>query len=184
MTTPELLDFYKSILDEPEDLAKPPLNFRMIVADPAGMGPKGGIVVDQKRAPGQLGKLQFAQTSHKVWNIETSNIGRFHFAELRSKTPPDFLRIDGNTINMTPDAQLTEIIFSRSLDGSWKVVPHSQVSLYPQLTYSDMATFSTAKIRFGTVWRSAWAFGCFAPHKRPFLDTSRDLRIWKFFIHR
>lgn len=174
MTTSQLLDFYESILDETENAAIPPLDFKMAIADPAGMGSKGGIIVDQKRAPGQLGKLRFAQTSHKVWNIETSNISRFHFAELRSKMPPEILQIDGNTISITPDAQLTRMIFSRSLDGSWKVVIHAQVDLYLQLTHSDMAT-SPATIYFRTTWRSAWAFGCFTPHKRPLFDTSRDL---------
>ena len=183
MTTSQLLDFYGSILDDIGDPAMPALNFQMIVADPAGMGPRGGIIVDQKRAPGQLGKLRFRQINNKVWNIETSNISRFHFAELRSKTPPDSLRIDGNTMNITLDAQLTGMIFSRSLDGSWKVAPLGPVDLYLQLTHSDIAA-SRATIYFRTTWRSAWAFGCFTPHKRPLLDTSRDLRIWKTFIHK
>ena len=183
MTTSQLLGFYDSILDQNGDLAMPPLNFRMVVADPAGMGPKGGIIVDQKRAPGQLGKLRFAQTNHKVWSIETSNISRFHFAELRSKTPPDLLRIDGNMININLDAQLTGMRFSRSLDGSWKVVPDTQVGLCLQLTHSDMAT-SSARICFRTAWRSTWAFGCFTPHKRPFFDIFRDLSMWKLFVHR
>ena len=174
MTTSQLLDFYESVLDKTEDPSRPPLNFKMIVADPAGMGAKGGIIVDQKRAPGQLGRLRFAQTTHKFWNIETSNISRFHFAELRLKMPPDFLQIDGNTINITPDAEMTGMMFSRSLDGSWKVVPHARVNLYLQLTHSDMATSSTT-IYSRTTRRSAWASGCFTPHQRPLFDTSRDL---------
>ena len=174
MTTSQLLDFYERILDENENAVMPPSHFKMAIADPAGMGSKGGIIVDQKRAPGQLGKLRFAQTNHKVWNIETSNISRFHFAELRSKIPPEILEIDGSTINIMPDAQFTRMIFSRSLDGSWKVVLHAQVDLYLQLTHSDMAT-SSATIYSRAAWCSAWAFGCFTPHKRPLFDTSRDL---------
>ena len=69
MTTPPLLDFYKSILDGAGGIHVRPCDVEIVVADPASMGPKRGIVIDQKRSPTQLGHMKFSQNPDKVWVI-------------------------------------------------------------------------------------------------------------------
>ena len=121
-TTEPLLHFYETVLKENKDSKPPPPSFELVVASSASMGSKGGIIVDQKRIPSQLGRLKFAQSRQNAWNIRTSNIRRFHFDGTRSKIPPDFLLIDGNDIPLTPTNQTVHLAFLRSPDGSWKVI--------------------------------------------------------------
>ena len=125
MTTPWLLQFYNRILDGDVDRRLSADKVEMVLADVANMGPKGGIMVDQKISPSQLGRLEFERTSNRVWTIKTSNISRFHFDRLQSMTPPAFLQIDDSDIALNADNRLTDSNFSRSLDGSWKVIAHA-----------------------------------------------------------
>lgn len=125
MTTPWLLQFYNRILDGDVDRRLSVDKFEMVVADVASMGPKGGIIVDQKMSPSQLGRLEFERTSNRTWTIRTSNISRFRFDRLQSMISPAFLQIDDSDIALNADNQLTDSDFSRSPDGSWKVTAHA-----------------------------------------------------------
>lgn len=125
MTTPWLLQFYNRILDGDVDRGLSPDRFEMVVADVASMGPKGGIIVDQKMSPSQLGRLEFVRTSNRKWTIRTSNISRFRFDRSQSMIPPAFLQIDDSEIALNADNQLTDSHFSKSPDDSWKVLAHS-----------------------------------------------------------
>lgn len=136
MTTPWLLHFYNRVLDGDVDRRLSVDQFEMVVADVASMGPKGGIIVDQKMSPSQLGMLEFERTSNRTWTIRTSNISRFRFDRLQSMISPAFLQIDHSGIALNANDRLTDSNFSRSPDGSWKVTAHAiQQPLAPADAY-------------------------------------------------
>lgn len=171
MTTPPLLHFYEAILTKTENLGPPPLSFEIVIADPASMGSKGGIIVDQKRAPSHLGKLKFAQLSQRTWDIKTSNIARFHFDSMLGRPTPESLYIDGHNTVLPAGAQLIDISFSRSSDGLWKVTNNSTNQSNPQLIDVDLARYLMA-VHLAAAWYSAWALGCDASHKGLLLNTN------------
>ena len=120
MTTPPLLRFYETVLNATGDIGAQLQDSSMVVADPASMGSKKAIRVDQKSNPGQLGKLQF-RTNQTIWDVRTSNISRFHFDGGLLNAMPDHLCIDGTEVSLPAEGKLAEWGFSRSSDGWWVV---------------------------------------------------------------
>ncbi|KAL9005709.1 MAG: hypothetical protein Q9188_001522 [Gyalolechia gomerana] len=81
MTTQNLLEFYNNILEGEAADHSVPSSFGFVVADPASMGAKGGLVVDQLLSSGLLGRVKAEfLASTRTWHLHTSNIRRIHFA--------------------------------------------------------------------------------------------------------
>ena len=135
MSTTPLRNFYFNVLDHATERATLPLNFSIVVANPADMGSRGGILVDQLRTPNQLGKIDVRRSSFKdSWTLETSNIRRFHFAPSRTTTLPLELTIDGS--HFTP-SELEGMV------GGWLICSKGnswQVCTVPQRCWSDWLT--------------------------------------------
>ncbi|RUP44619.1 hypothetical protein BC936DRAFT_149213, partial [Jimgerdemannia flammicorona] len=55
------------------------LEFTLTVANPAGTGSKGGVMVEQLRVPYRLGKIRVVITDNGIWTLKTTNIRRFKF---------------------------------------------------------------------------------------------------------
>lgn len=120
MVTSPLRKIYDTILDGRAALPTLPQSFTIVVANPADMGFRGGLVVDQLDAPNQLGKVEVVvESTLKLCTLKTSNVSRFHFDS-------------GSLLNMRPsilviDDQLIEM--SQPLkDNSWMV--HSENSYW------------------------------------------------------
>lgn len=126
MTTPQLLIFYQEILDRPFLKEVPPADFAMVVANPADMGSKYGVIVDQKAQPDQLGRVNVRigigiRTEMSVWEIETSNILRFHINKGGiGELHPGRVIIDGDEVRL-PLEQSYGFGFYRSEDNTWIV---------------------------------------------------------------
>ena len=122
MTTPVLLRFYQDVLEG--RLTKVvPQTFSLMVADPADMGPRYGLLVDQKVCSDQLGRLDVVTDQAEAsWSLATSNIHRFHINI--HETPGGELKtvvVDGHVVDSPPGSHATQLSFSRSADGSWIV---------------------------------------------------------------
>lgn len=119
MTTPELRNFFDEVINKSDKFPELPEIFNIVVANPADMGSRGGLVVDQLVSPDRLGKVEVARKS-SLWMLKTSNILRFHFDwESRPKAAAEDLIIDGCSISLTGQARLCWIV--REPDGSWNV---------------------------------------------------------------
>ncbi|KAL8952695.1 MAG: hypothetical protein Q9222_001394 [Ikaeria aurantiellina] len=129
MTTKNLIDFYDKVLEDPSKKKPAPLGFTMVIANPATMGSKHGIIVDQLTSSDRLGKIR---VSHDVttdtWSVSTSNVHRLHFAP-DATAEYDWLQtrisIDGSKIEVREDIERNQWIV-RSLDSSWKVSDDDQ----------------------------------------------------------
>ena len=121
MCTPPLKVFYADVLN---DMTGPdvPLNFTMVVANPSGMGSRGGISVDQTADPNQLGRIEVTRKSSRtIWSLKTSNIRRFHFTETKSVTLPLDLTIDHECFKESDLQSIRNCWFSQGEDGVWQV---------------------------------------------------------------
>ena len=95
MTTAPLLEFY-DILGREADGPRLPQEFTIVVANPADMGARGGLIVDQLISPDQLGTINVERhPTSKSWVLITSNILRFHFIPNQSSDiQPNKLTVD------------------------------------------------------------------------------------------
>ncbi|KAL9029481.1 MAG: hypothetical protein Q9196_002281 [Gyalolechia fulgens] len=109
MTTQNLLKFYDTVLEgEAADLSVSS-SFGFVVADPASMGAKGGLVVDQLLSSGSLGRViaEFVADT-RTWRVHTSNIQRLHFAQAASdKWLGTNIFIDGVDIRLLEDVPMS-----------------------------------------------------------------------------
>ena len=123
MTTTSLREFYDQILSCENTTPSLPQVFTIVVANPASMTSRGGIVVDQLITPNQLGKIQIERDdSVSIWTLKTSNILRFHFkSESSNSTLPCLAIVDGCFIRLLPDSKFEDEWLVRSLDGAWQV---------------------------------------------------------------
>ena len=120
MTTTCLQTFYHEVLAKGSAKPELPNHFNVIVASPASLGSRGGIVLDQLICPGQLGKLEVERNSEtSSWNIKTSNILRFHFSLPR--LVPHCISVDGSQVDIPPSTSLDGLWVLRSEEGSWTV---------------------------------------------------------------
>ena len=133
MTTPVLLRFYQDVLEGRLTKVEVPQTFSLTVADPASMGPKYGLVVDQKVRSDQLGRLDVATDyAQASWSLTTSNIHRFHINI--DDIPGGGLMttvVDGHVVDSPSRSHATQLSFSRSENGSWIV----RGEIYRRLVY-------------------------------------------------
>lgn len=123
MTTPFLLQFYQNVLGGQLSKVEDPLAFSIVVGDPAGMGSKHGIQVEQKVHPDQLGRIDAVfDRSIPTWNLKTSNILRFHVD--KAITEDAVLRgmvVDGHIVTVPSLNGKAGFDCVRQEDGSWDV---------------------------------------------------------------
>lgn len=133
MTTSTLSRFYEQTLSKEQAKPSPPLNFSIIVSNPASMGSRGGIIFDQLMSPNQLGRMEILRDRRpNSWTLKTSNILRFHISTHDFKiTLPQEMNIDGYPINLLSSSPRAEISFLRSTDGSWQVRRVHNRMLFP-----------------------------------------------------
>ena len=122
MTTEPLRKFYEKILKDPKPPALP-LHFSIIIANPAEMGPKGGLIVEQLRTPSQFGKIEvFRDSSSATWVLKTSNIRRFAFTRgPYSSEGPSAMLVDGQEMGPIPRERLLSCCCICAADGTWSV---------------------------------------------------------------
>lgn len=122
MTTAPLLGFY-DILGQEADWAKVPQEFTLIIANPAEMGERGGLLVDQFISPDQLGKIEVERCpTSMTWVLRTSNILRFHFiATEKSDIVPHKLVIDQSSLELPPGKEKFDCWLVWSKEGFWHV---------------------------------------------------------------
>ena len=123
MTTPILLRFYQDVLGGRLTKVEVPQTFSLMVADPADVGPKYGLVVDQKVRSDQLGRLDVVtDQADASWSLTTSNIHRFHIniADIPGGGLMTIV-IDSHVVDSPSRSHATQLNFSRSENGSWIV---------------------------------------------------------------
>ena len=123
MSTEPLREFYRDILGGDSDLPQLPQSFSIVIANPADMGSRGGLVVDQLCDPDQLGKIEVAPSSKTDARVlTTTNILRFHFSTTSgSKLPAHNIIIDKTPIRLPRGHEKRVYWLVRSDDGSWHV---------------------------------------------------------------
>lgn len=125
MTTKSLREFYGQILNRENRTPNLPQVFTILVANPASMTSRGGIVVDQLITPNQLGRIE-VQRDHVVststWTLKTSNILRFHFnPQSLNGLLPQLAIVDGCSIRLLPNSKHKDEWLVWSLGGAWHV---------------------------------------------------------------
>ena len=122
MTTEPLLGLY-AILGREAAWAQLPQKFTTIIANPADMGARGGLLVDQLISPDQLGKIDVERCSvSATWTLITRNVLRFHFvASANSGILPDKLVIDQKCLELPPGEEKFACWLLRSEKCSWHV---------------------------------------------------------------
>lgn len=130
MSTQALREFYRDVLCGDSDIPQLPQSFSIVIANPADMGSRGGLVVDQLCDPDQLGRIEVAPNSTTDgWVLTTSNILRFHFSTIcGSKLPAHDIIIDKTPIRLPLGYEKHVYWLVHSEDGSWHV---SEVSWQP-----------------------------------------------------
>lgn len=123
MTTQPLREFYQNILSRGSDLPQLPRSFTIVIANPADMGSRGGLIVDQLCDPDQLGKIEVATSSATdAWVLTTSNILRFHFSTTcSSKLAAQEIVIDKAPIRLPPGHENRMYWFVHAEGDSWHV---------------------------------------------------------------
>lgn len=123
MATAPLRKFYTDLLTGDAEWPELPQSFTIVVANPADMGSRGGLAVDQLMATDQLGKIEVAVSpSSACWNLRTSNILRFHLSSTSSHNAlPSELEIDGQSLQLPPTEEKIMCWIVRSEDTCWKV---------------------------------------------------------------
>lgn len=122
MTTAPLLGFY-GILGREADWAKLPQNFTIVIANPANMGARGGLLVDQLNSPDQIGRIEVERCPKSAtWVLRTCNILRFHFiASKFSDILPHKIVIDRSSLELPPRKEKLACWLLRSERGFWHV---------------------------------------------------------------
>ena len=138
MSTQPLREFYRNILGGDSDLPQLPESFSIVIANPADMGSRGGLIVDQLCDPDQLGKIEVASSSATdAWVLTTSNILRFHYSTTcGSKLPAHDIIIDKTPIRLPLGHKNSVYWLVHSEDGSWHVSLRFLATSVPQIDCS------------------------------------------------
>lgn len=122
MTTAPLLRFY-DILEREVDWPRLPQEFTTMIANPAEMGARGGLLVDQLISPDQLGKIAVERRpTSKTWVLRTFNILRLHFiATQKSDIAPHKLVIDQCSLELPTGEGRSDCWLVRFKEGVWHV---------------------------------------------------------------
>ncbi len=123
MTTTYLRKYYHEILTQGSIKPELPGRFNIVTANPANLGSRRGIIIDQLVTPGQLGRIEIEHCSKSsTWTCKTSNILRFHIStRYMEDIVPCTFHVDGCLLDVPLSNILTESWFLRSVEGSWKV---------------------------------------------------------------
>ena len=127
MTTPQLRRFYQEVLDAFSAKEAPPPDFGMAVANPADMGSKNGVVIEQKGQPDQLGRVNVRTgvgmgNEMGIWEIETSNVARFHIDKASlGEFAPSCVVVDGDEVKLPSEQKRSDFSLFRSKDNTWVV---------------------------------------------------------------
>jgi len=131
-----LSPFLRHNLEDSPTIAELPSKFSIITANPADMGSRGGIVIDQLSAPDQwvhlastkklvltdnnrLGRID-VEVFDSLWHLQASNIRRWHFEKPRSSRSRFPTRVIIDDQELEVPGQL-EYWFICSLDLKWSV---------------------------------------------------------------
>ena len=139
MTTAALRRFYADVLSGGIEVPAIPLEFSIIIANPADMGSRGGLVVDQLKTPDKLGRIDVKRASLSAWNIRTFNVHRFHFVSCISAVTPSQLKLDSDSISLPVSHELGKSWLVQSACGHWKVWTRTQEWCVHQLTITDLS---------------------------------------------
>lgn len=133
MTTVPLLGFY-DILGREAGWAKLPQDFTIMIANPAEMGARGGLVVDQLISPDQLGRIEVERCpTSATWILRTSNVLRLHFITTKnSDILPHRLFIDQSSLELPSGDKKFACWLVRSEQGFWRVRNVSLKAFDPQ----------------------------------------------------
>ena len=122
MTTDPLKEFYHDVLSRATRWPAVPTNFGIVVSNPAEMGSRGGLAVDQLKTPGRLGRIEVRRSpSMDNWSLRTSNIRRFHILQREGVNLPSEVEIDEEIFKLPLTGAITDTWFVRSEDGHWQV---------------------------------------------------------------
>ena len=144
MTTRPLLGFY-DILGREADWAKLPQYFTIMIANPAAMGARGGLVVDQLINPDQLGKIEVERCptsmTSTTWVLRTSNILRFHFVPTKRPDilPHKLVMDQSSLLELPPGEEVFGCWLVRSDHGLWHVRHASLQRLTRRFTFSGIS---------------------------------------------
>lgn len=131
MTTTALRKFYAKVLSDEKDELALPLNFSITIANPADMGSRGGLIVDQLRTPDGPGKIDVKRDiSLNTWTLRTSNVQRFHFTSCKSTGMPSQVEVDHESLILPIGQAMMGFWLTRSESGIWQVIVAPQTS-YP-----------------------------------------------------
>ena len=122
MTTAPLLEFY-DILGRKADRPRLPEEFTIMIANPADMGARGGLIVDQLLNPDQFGRINVERhPTSKSWVLRTSNILRFHFVPTQySDIEPHTLIVDQCPLELPIWKEKLDWWLVRFEQGLWHV---------------------------------------------------------------
>ena len=122
MTTAPLLEFY-DIIGREADGPRLPQAFTIVIANPADMGARGGLIVDQLINPDQLGTINVERhPTSKSWVLRTSNILRFHFIPTQnSDIEPHKLMVDQCPLELPTGRERSDWWLVRFEQGLWHV---------------------------------------------------------------
>ncbi|RUS26818.1 hypothetical protein BC938DRAFT_484077 [Jimgerdemannia flammicorona] len=120
-----------------------PHEFTITVANPAGTGSKGGVLIEQLGMPYRLGKVKVTISDNGVWILKTTNIRRFRFVT----DVPRIVKRRGEVLKVVVDG--TEFVASDVIgrDGwfvwveerEWKYEPTRFSNPHPLLQFSTSA---------------------------------------------
>lgn len=141
MTDSRLPEFLRHHLNDKPVVPELPDKFSLVVANPADMGSRGGIIVDQLEEPDRyvhtdstpcpvtafltchprIGRID-VEVQGSTWSLTTSNIRRWHFAGLRSYTSeyPERVIVDEQAV-VFPAVWNPSSTVLLSNSGSWMV---------------------------------------------------------------
>ena len=122
MTTPNLEQFLDNVLKD-ADYPQLPLHFNIVIANPADMGPRGGLSVDRLINPDEMGRVNIVREDiTSTWTLHMSNIVQFRFVDGPYREHlPSILVIDGQAVEYTSKERLLSLIFLPNVHGQWSV---------------------------------------------------------------
>ena len=188
MTTTCLRKYYDEILVRSSTYPELPHKFDMNTSNPASVGSRGGIFIDQLVTPGQLGRMEVQRSSEmSTWSLKTSNILRFHFSSRHLKGKElDSIVVDGSLLRMPTSPCPNDFWFLRSDEGSWEVrhdpqrqIRHSCHQISNEKGWRSLQQRHGAQM--GTIDSLLFSNGRFlvhSPHEKAFdiaLQISRNL---------
>ena len=148
MTTAPLLKFY-DILGREADGPRLPQEFTIVIANPAEMGARGGLIVDQLINPDQLGTINVERhPTSKSWVLTTSNILRFHFIPTHdSDLEPHKLVVDQCPLELPTGRETFD----------WWLVRFEQALWHVRKLVAQIFDLESDSFRYLTIVSGSWS---------------------------